>query len=208
MRQSAGRKTLGDIAREFDLYVKILDSERQTESRELANRQQKRVTGLSEAEQKGGKKKHEQDEEFGWRYVLRPCTRKSCPFAPYSVFSVDNFTFYSNPRQTGLRPLTTLCPACARRDVEGVETLLQAKREEMDDEDWVVWLEGVRKDRKVEEEFWEKAQERVVKESLGRKVGGIKEVEKNVEMKEQAGLVEGSDKAAGKRKEREGCVMM
>lgn len=49
--------------------------------------------------------------------------------------------------------------------------VVKQSKEEMDDEEWVHWLENVNKDRHVERRFWEGAQERVVLEKRERKTG-------------------------------------
>jgi hypothetical protein len=88
-------------------------------------------------------------------------------------------------------PLRTLCPSCARNEIETFEKSVVEKwasRCGWDEGEWNGWLNNAVKDRRLEQEFWEKAQERVVREKepagLAASVSNMRmEVEKCVERK-------------------------
>lgn len=163
MRQNAGRKTLGLIAAEFELWTQELEEERDAESQELEAQQRRKVLG---AEAKGKKKKGKAvyDADWDWRYAPRPCTRKGCGKDWYSPFDNRLYLFYHTSRSSSLLPLSTLCPSCARADVEALEDRIEAKRMDADELVWIDWVEQIRRDREMESVFWESAQERVVRE--------------------------------------------
>ena len=63
-----------------------------------------------------------------------------------------------------------MCPACARADVESTEERIGARRREIGattGPEWDEWLAQILKDREMEVEFWEQAQERVIQEKMG-----------------------------------------
>lgn len=159
MRQKAGRKTLGDVAADFEFFVRVFDSEREAESRQNMRLLQEMMVGCVASGEK-----LKESEDWNWRYHLRPCTTKGCTEAWYSIFDEELFTFYTKPRRSNIAPLPTMCQGCATKDVEAAETHIKEKREELDDEEWVMWMEKLRKDREVEKKFWEQAQERIVRQ--------------------------------------------
>ncbi|KAF1960269.1 hypothetical protein CC80DRAFT_544718 [Byssothecium circinans] len=173
MRQNAGRKTLGLIAAEFELYKQQVREDRALVSQDLEKRQRARVLG-SPQPAKPSKKSPERGEEWDWRYSPRSCTRKSCSTKWYSPYDNRLYLFYHVPRpSSGLLPLMTLCPPCAREDVEDVEQRIEGrKRDGGDSVEWRQWCEQVAKDRVMETEYWEQAQERVVRERGVCFVGG------------------------------------
>lgn len=165
MRQNAGRKTLGLIAAEFEIWLQEFRDERDRQSQELEEQQRRKLLGGPKTKKKD---KTQNDEEWDWHYAPRPCTRKGCAKDDYSPFDNRLYLFYNTPRPSGLTPLSTLCPTCARSDVEAVEERIEGRREESGgDEVWKEWFWQIRKDRNMEIEFWEQAQERVVKEKSG-----------------------------------------
>ncbi|ORY09383.1 hypothetical protein BCR34DRAFT_602897 [Clohesyomyces aquaticus] len=194
LRQNAGRKNLSTVQGEHEAYIRSVDVARMSEGAELEGRLRSRVLGgwedpnpvspgLSTASalvalKSGGSGKGKSaettgagaggriKEEWDWRYIPRPCTRKSCKSPWYSPFSVTLFPFYTAPHPAfGLVKLPTLCPECAKLDVGAAEAGLEKKRKTVkDEEEWEIVLEKVKRDREVEREFWEKAQGRVVKE--------------------------------------------
>jgi len=151
MRQNAGRKTLGLIAAEFEVWIQELREEREGESEELEERQRK-VLG-AEGKGKGKKKNDDRGEEWEWKYAPRPCTRKGCTRDWYSIFDNRLYLFYHTSRSSSLLPLSTLCPSCARADVEGVEDRIDGKRPEADGHVWMDWMEQVKRDREMERDL-------------------------------------------------------
>ena len=178
MRQNAGRKTLGVVAQDFEIFLQLYREARRVEDARLQKAQSQRVLGVT-----GGKGKAASD-GFDWRYTPRNCTRKGCKAEPYSPFAIHCFGFYNIPNSsTSLLPLTTLCPSCSRAESEGFGAKLMEKwssRCGWDGEEWDGWYQNALQSRKAEQEFWEKAQERVVREGLAKKAkilpkGGIDE---------------------------------
>ncbi|KAF2692211.1 hypothetical protein K458DRAFT_382039 [Lentithecium fluviatile CBS 122367] len=162
MRQNAGRKTLGLIAAEFEIYIQQCREDREWESEELETRQRQRLFGSGQSPVKG---KEKVDEGWDWRYTPRPCTMKGCSKQWYSPFDNRLYLFYSTARPSGLLPLTTLCPSCAKTDVEVAEERIEERRcDGGAGPEWKEWCEQVKGDRRMEEEYWSKAQERVVRE--------------------------------------------
>jgi hypothetical protein len=164
MRQNAGRKTLGLIAAEFEIFTQQCREERAVESEVLEARQKQKVLGAAQSNAKG-KECADVGEAWDWRYTPRPCTVKGCGKQWYSPFDNRLFLFYHTARPSGLRPLITLCPSCARSDVESAEDRIQERKFDAGaGPEWVEWCGQVKGDRRMEEEYWMQAQERVVKE--------------------------------------------
>lgn len=167
MRQNCGRKTLGAIAAEFEVFVQQVREERAEESKRMKAWQKQRVI-LNHSPNVKGKEK-EWEEEWDWRYSPRPCTRKGCEEGWYSPFDNRLYLFYSTPRPSGLVPLSTLCPSCAKDDVEGIEERIEDRRRDVGGlvgPEWQQWYVEVGKDRNMEIAFWEIAQERLVREQM------------------------------------------
>lgn len=218
MRQNARRKTLGDVAADFELFVRVFDQEREEESRAAERRQKIRVLGLRRGKAigagEGGGGGSDDGSASWWKYVPRPCTRKACPHPWYSPYASHLYTFYtcssSTPtpkrRLASLLPLRTLCPACAQQNLSVTESSLLQKRELLDDEEWILHAEQVRRDREMEVKFWEGAQERVVLEK-GVRGATVEELERE----ERRGKEEGGEVLVKGRKGevvRELCVVM
>ncbi|KAF3007786.1 hypothetical protein E8E13_010333 [Curvularia kusanoi] len=203
MRQNAGRKTLGSIAQDFEIFLQLYREARKTEDTRLQQMQSQRVFGPLPAVDAKGKPR--QSDSFDWRYSLRNCTKKNCSSTPYSPFSIQHFAFYNtlNP-STQLLPLTTLCPSCSRAESEGFGAKLMEKwssRCGWDGEEWDGWYQNAVQHRKAEQEFWEKAQERVVREKLAKKAA--KSIIEKAEEKRESGdeaVVANASPAKEKRK--------
>jgi hypothetical protein len=185
LRQNAGRKTLGQIATDFDDFLDSFKQIRQTQDTQILGRQKRIVLGapnpIASVSTKATKIQPA-DTEWNWIYTPRNCTRSSCPSSPYSPFSNHLFAFYHTPRASIFTPLSTLCPSCAKTEVEAFERMVGeqwSSRCGWDEGEWVGWLGKVVTERREGGEFWERAQERVVRErGVGRWVekegqGGI-----------------------------------
>ncbi|KAJ8111851.1 hypothetical protein OPT61_g5652 [Boeremia exigua] len=203
MRQSAGRKTLGAVAQDFEIFLQLYREARQIEDARLQKAQNQRVLGSSQVATR--KEKGPQNDGFDWRYTPRNCVKKGCASMPYSPFSTQYHSFYNtaNP-STQLLPLTTLCPTCSRAESEGFGAKLMEKwssRCGWDGEEWDGWYQNAIHHRKGEQEFWEKAQERVVREKLVKKA--TKDVVEKVEDKQESAeeqAVAGATPSKEKRK--------
>jgi len=167
MRQNAGRKTLGLIAAEFEIFVQREREGRAIESERMHGWQRQRLLNSSLPSKN---KQNVWGEDWDWRYSPRPCTKKGCGKQWYSPFDNKLYMFYTCTRPSGLVPLSTMCPACARADVESTEERIGARRREIGattGPEWDEWLAQILKDREMEVEFWEQAQERVIQEKMG-----------------------------------------
>lgn len=202
LRQNAGRKTLGLIAAEFELYIQQSREERAENSEILERKQKRMVLGSPAGKTKGSKVKIEDERE--WRYAPRPCTKKGCSKQWYSPFDNRLFLFYHTPRPSGFTPLNTLCPSCARTDVEIAEEKIQDRRAEGGaGPEWMQWCEQVRLDRDMEQEYWEKAQERVLREK------GINwPVEVHIQQQQGTGVGKAEKKARKSDRMKEACTVM
>ena len=182
MRQNAGRKTLGAIAQDFEIFLQLYREARKSEDARLQKAQSERVIGSSQVIPLKGRTLLS-SVTFDWRYTPRNCTTRGCKSPPYSPFSTQNYSFYGTPHSsTQLLPLTILCPPCAKIEAEGFGAKLMVKwssRCGWDGEEWDGWYQNALQDRKMELEFWEKAQERVVRERLVKKAtkGAIENAE-------------------------------
>ncbi|KAF1928729.1 uncharacterized protein M421DRAFT_5175 [Didymella exigua CBS 183.55] len=175
MRQNAGRKTLGVVAQDFEIFLQLYREARQVEDARLQKAQNLRVLGSSHTPTPKGKATP--NYAFDWRYTLRNCTKRGCTSAPYSPLSIQYFGFYNTPNSsTQLLPLTTLCPSCSKAEAEGFGAKLMEKwssRCGWDGEEWDGWYRNAILARKKEHGFWENAQERVVRERLVKKAMGM-----------------------------------
>jgi hypothetical protein len=160
MRQNAGRKTLGLVAAEFEIYIQQCREERQVDSEELEARQKRILLG-----DRYTSGKETVSECWDWKYTPRPCTTKGCGKQWYSPFDNRLYLFYHTTRPSGLRPLTTLCPSCAKTDVERAENHVEERKHDARaGPEWLDWCEQLQHDRRMEEEYWTQAQERIVRE--------------------------------------------
>lgn len=169
LRQNAGRKTLGFIAAEFEIFLEQFREDRRDVDARLRQTQKLRVlgTGSSAAATRNGKAKQDNSNEWEWRYTPRHCTKNGCKSNRYSPFANHLYNFYNTRRPSTFFPLQTLCPSCSNAEVEAFEKLIQEKwssRCGWDEAEWDEWFSNAVRDREMEQDFWEKAQERVVKE--------------------------------------------
>jgi hypothetical protein len=201
LRQNAGRKTLGQIANDFDFFLDTFRQDRRAEEVKFQRRQRHIVLDAAGSHAANPQDKNRrEDEEWKWSYNPRHCTRSSCSKPPYSPFANHLYLFYHTARSSTLTPLPTLCPACAKNEVEAFERYAAEKwgsRGEWDDVEWNEWFGAAVRERDEEKEFWLRAQERVGKE-MGSAIGEEKsvrkeKVEEKVEEKEQT-------KKAGKKR--------
>ena len=185
MRQNAGRKTLGIVAQDFEVFLQLYREARQIEDARLQRAQSQRV--LRSLQITTTKGRAPQDDGFDWRYSPRNCTKRGCTAMPYSPFSTQHFSFYNTPNtSTQLLPLTTLCPGCSKAESEGFGAKLMEKwssRCGWSGEEWDEWYQNAIQFRRAEQEFWEKAQERVVREHLVKKAN--KKAAENAEKQEE-----------------------
>lgn len=166
MRQHAGRKTLGAIATEFEIFLEGFREERRFTDARLVQEQKKRVLGSGVA-QTSSKGKAAQDRDWDWRYMSRLCTLASCSSSSYSPFANHLYSFYATPRSSTFLPLQTLCPGCAKSEVERFETLITDKwnsKKEWNPIEWNEWCSDSIKDRDMELEFYLAAQEKNARE--------------------------------------------
>lgn len=176
MRQNAGRKNIGIIDAEFEIWLTQFRSIRAEEMCEFEEGLKARVVGI--AKKKGPKEKKptggERGEEnrngdrdwiyWDWKYTPRRCTKSACTSDRYSPYDHHFYLWYHTPRITGLSALQTLCPPCARRDVEEAERKRNQAWQDMHPQEWREWMERLKRNRIREQEFWEKAQESRVRE--------------------------------------------
>jgi hypothetical protein len=195
LRQNAGRKTLGQIATEFDEFLETFRQERRLENAELKRRLRRVILGASASSSTAQNKgKQIADMEWDWKYTPRYCTRAECRSAPYSPFASHLYAFYHTARSSTFVPLATCCPSCAKTEVEAFEQMVAEKwssRCGWDDAEWTAWFGSAIKDRELEREFWDKAQERVTREkgpsswvdgkSVEQESGGVGKEKKPVE---------------------------
>ncbi|KAH4608569.1 hypothetical protein HBH82_071780 [Parastagonospora nodorum] len=196
LRQNAGRKTLGEIAGEFEIFLEEFRLQRKSEEKELNEKLKRRVIGSSP----GGKQPL--DSEWRWEFTTRHCTRASCPSTRYSPFANNLYAFYHPHIQTqsepsSFAPLPTLCPECATNEVAAFERLITEKwgsRCGWHEQDWDEWIKKVVGERFEEKGFWEGAQEREVGEWVARRgekiVDEVKveKVEVQVEKRKKVGV--------------------
>jgi len=168
MRQSAGRKTLGQIDQEFDRFMEQFRDERQAEDARLQQDQRSRLVsaGPSPVEKITDGKTKVHFDAWDWRYTPRRCTTPGCKSSPYSPYASHLYAIYTTPRPSGYTPLPTLCPACAKAEVATFEQKVAEKwasRSEWEDQAWDDWLANVTRDRAMEVKFGEKAQEKAIR---------------------------------------------
>jgi hypothetical protein len=172
---------MGIVAAEFEAFKGTFRDERQIQDAKSRKRQRLRVLGS------GGKGS---DAVWNWRYTMRPCTTASCKtfYTPYANHLYD---FYRTPLpNTNFLPLQTLCPGCAKTEVEGYENKVKEKwgsRCGWDTREWNEWFTNAINDRMMELEYWMKAQERVVSQ-MGPALW-VGRLEDEVECMEKAGEV-------------------
>jgi hypothetical protein len=181
LRQSAGRKTLGVIAAEFEILKEGLRRERRRKDAALVQEQKQIVLGvppipLNQKNHDAKGKLRVQEAAWDWRYTLRPCTSSHCKayYTPYS----NHYTYYRTPI-SGFLPQETLCSACAKTELEGFVDKIKEKWEsrcEWDHREWHDWYTNACNDRTMEQEYWIEAQEKCVRDRGPPKwVGRLKE---------------------------------
>ncbi|KAF2441672.1 hypothetical protein P171DRAFT_76378 [Karstenula rhodostoma CBS 690.94] len=195
MRQNCGRKTLGTIAAEFEVFVQQVREERAEESKRMKTWQGQRILPSAPSAGVKGKEGKEKEkvweEEWDWRYSPRPCTRKGCEEGWYSPFDNRLYLFYTTARPSGFFPLSTLCPSCAKYDVESAAERIEERRRDVggvvgpEFEEWHIQMG---KDRDLEVEYWENAQKRIVREEMGRYHVGAVQPQKTVKEKKSKRL--------------------
>lgn len=168
MRQSAGRKTLGQIDQEFGRFMKQFRAERHTQDARLQQLQRSRLVGadLNASEARTDGKTSVQFDAWDWRYTPRRCTTPACKSPPYSPYATHFYAFYTTPRPSRYTPLPTLCPACAKAEVEATEQKVAEKRasqSEWDHQAWNDWLATVTRSRNMAASSAEKVQEKAVR---------------------------------------------
>jgi hypothetical protein len=190
LRQHAGRKTMGVVAGEFESFKEGFRDERRIQDAKLQREQRRRVLGA----EKGGAK-----EVWEWKYTLRPCTTASCKTF-YTPYSNHLYAFYRTPLpSTNFAPQQTLCPGCAKTEVAGFEYKVKEKwgsRCGWNEQEWNEWFKNAVNDRKMEQEYWVKAQERVVRESGPAR--WVTRLEDEVECMEKAGEVAREKREGGR----------
>jgi hypothetical protein len=181
MRQNAGRSTLGAVAEDFEMFLQLYRETRSKEDAQLQQSQRRVVLGTAKP---AGPAKST-DAQWNWRYTPRPCTKHGCTLPYYSPYATHLFSLYTSRRPAnGLVPLATLCPQCAQAEAEGFERKIEEKWSSRcgvwNPVEWEQWHGNAKKDRDMEMEFWEKAQERVVREKKVVPKGAAKSAAKAV----------------------------
>lgn len=190
-RQHAGRKTLGLIATEFDIFLEHFREDRRLQGAQLQREQKQRVLGASSVSSStllNNKEKAPENRDWNWRYTPRPCTQSGCTASHYSPYANHLFSFYASPQASTFKPLRTLCPTCAKAEVDAFQQSITDKwssRCGWNEDEWGDWFDNMVKDRAMEQEFWEKAQERVVREKGP--VRRVARVEDDVEVQTDVG---------------------
>ncbi|KAF1921955.1 hypothetical protein BDU57DRAFT_67975 [Ampelomyces quisqualis] len=193
LRQNAGRKTLGEIAIEFEEFLHDFRATRRRDAGTLKTRIECLVLGTRDQDQDG------QEDSWDWTFTPRHCTRAACRSPAYSPYATHLYAFYHTPCSLTFTPLATLCSTCAAVEVEAFERMVGEKwgsRCGWDEGEWGVWFDGVVGEREKGREFWEKAQQRDVGERRARKTDGDREGQGLVDQRK----VEGERKQVGKKK--------
>jgi hypothetical protein len=166
MRQNAGRKTLGTIDGEFEGWLAEFRVFREAEIKEFERALTRRVLGVRRPskDSKKTEKSDDGDAEWDWQYTPRRCTNSGCTSDRYSPYDQRFYLWYHTLRITGFSILKTLCPACARKDVDEAERERNQAWQNMHPQEWRAWMEQLKRNRVKEQEFWEKAQESRVRE--------------------------------------------
>jgi hypothetical protein len=176
LRQNAGRKTMGVIATEFEFFKQDFRGERRVTDAKMQKEQRRRVLGTPEKGREG---------VWDWKYTARPCTTASCKTF-YSLYANHLYAFYRTPLpSSSFLPQQTLCPGCAKTELESFEHKIKEKwgsRCGWDEREWSEWFANAVNDRKMEQKYWSKVQERVVREKgPARWVSRVEDEVENVE---------------------------
>jgi hypothetical protein len=171
LRQNAGRKTMPVVAAEFEFFKEGFREKRRITDAKMQKEQSRRVLGTRvKGEEKG---------VWDWKYTPRPCTTAACKIF-YTPYANHLYLFYSTPLpSSSFLPQQTLCPGCAKTELESFEHKIKEKwgsRCGWDEREWNEWFANAVHDRKMEQEYWIKAQERIVRENgPARWVGRVKD---------------------------------
>ena len=192
LRRNAGRRTMGEVEREFDTFLVRFREERRVHDNGLRRRQSNIVVG---SHRTTVKETMTRQDEWDWRYTPRSCTQASCTSPPYSPFSNHDYEHYhpsTVPSQSTFVPLLHLCPSCSRSEVAAFEHNILEKwgsKCEWDGREWDEWFNEIVGRRKVECEFWGRAQERVVREKRAARENSVQEDgERRKEGREKKGV--------------------
>ena len=172
---------MGVVVAEFESFKEQFRDEREIQDTITQKKQTRRVLGNV------GKGT---DAMWNWKYTMRPCTTASCKKL-YTPYSNHLYAFYRTPLlSTNFLPLQTLCPGCAKTEVEGFENKIKEEwgsRCEWETLEWNVWFKNAMHERMMELEYWIKAQERVVRQNSS--VRWMGRLEGEMECMEKAGEV-------------------
>jgi hypothetical protein len=186
LRQNAGRKTLGQIAAEFDIFLETYRQERKIQNEELQQRQKHVVLGPSSPCPATHLKDKPIKTEWLWHLTPRHCTRSACSSQPYSPFSNHLFPYYHPQTPTSsFLPLPTLCPPCAKDEIDAFERMITEKwnsRCGWHGKEWDEWIGKVVVERFEGRCFWERAQEREVRER------GVSHIERDLKEDGKSGI--------------------
>jgi hypothetical protein len=206
LRQNAGRKTLGTVAAEFEELKDEFRDQRRLHDAKLVRLQKRRVLGAPAQDKKGActKQQQQQQEAWDWRYTQRPCINATCK-THYTPYSNHLYAFYRTAHPgTSFYPQQTFCPRCAKQNIDDFALDVKQKwgsRCGWDRREWLEWLSNKVKDRAMEQDYWVKAQERVVREKGPASwVGGLEdEVKVEMERLEQKKFDKSMRKSVFKR---------
>ena len=207
LRQNAGRKTLGTVAAEFEQLKDEFRNDRRIRNAKVIRMQKRRVLGVPSSsspsptgEGDSNEKKNDQSssssssssrskkEVWDWRYTQRPCISATCK-EHYTPYSNHLYTFYRTPQPgTSFFPMQTFCPKCAKQEMDDFALDVKQKhgsRCGWDRSEWLEWLSSRVQEREMEQDYWVRAQEKVVrKKGPARWVRGLED-DVRVEMERQ-----------------------
>jgi hypothetical protein len=176
---------MGVVAAEFECFKEAFRDERRIRDANVQQEQRRTIFGSVKDGEEGC--------VWDWRYTPRPCTTASCKTF-YTTYANHLYAFYRTPLpSSSLLPQQTLCPGCAKTELESFEYKIKEKwgsRCGWEEREWNEWYSNAVNDRKMEQEYWLKAQERVVRENgparwVGRVEDEVNEVEEVVREKRE-----------------------